>query len=66
MTLRFTFRGWADLVYDSPKLALADFEAAIKLDPAFNAIRGRLKLEDLIDALRDWIVAAEGVRVIGS
>ena len=27
-------RGWAYLVYDSPKLALADFEAALKLDPA--------------------------------
>ncbi len=27
-------RGWAYLVYDSPKLALADFEAAIKLDPS--------------------------------
>ncbi len=27
-------RGWAYLVYESPKLALADFEAAIKLDPA--------------------------------
>ena len=27
-------RGWAYLVFDSPKLALADFDAAIKLDPA--------------------------------
>src|SRR5262249_35674069 len=27
-------RGWAYLVVDSPRLALGDFEAAIKLDPA--------------------------------
>jgi tetratricopeptide (TPR) repeat protein len=26
-------RGWAYLVFDSPRLALADFDAAIKLDP---------------------------------
>ena len=35
-------RGWAYLVFDSPKLALADFEAAIKLDPADgDAYNGR-------------------------
>jgi Flp pilus assembly protein TadD len=28
-----TERGWAYLVFDSPRLALADFEAAIKLEP---------------------------------
>ena len=35
-------RGWAYLVFDSPKLALVDFEAAIKLDPADgDAYNGR-------------------------
>ena len=35
-------RGWAYLLFDSPKLALVDFEAAIKLDPAdADAYNGR-------------------------
>jgi len=35
-------RGWTYLVFDSPRLALADFEAAIKLDPADgDAYNGR-------------------------
>ena len=34
-------RGWAYLFCDSPRLALADFDAAIKSDPASNAYTGR-------------------------
>ncbi len=35
-------RGWAYLVFDSPRLALDDFDAAIKLDPAeSDAFNGR-------------------------
>ena len=35
-------RGWAYLVFDSPRLALDDFNAAIKLDPAdSDAYNGR-------------------------
>jgi len=35
-------RGWAYLVFDSPRLALGDFNAAIKLDPAGgDAYNGR-------------------------
>ena len=35
-------RGWAYLVFDSPRLAMGDFDAAIKLDPAdSDAYNGR-------------------------
>ena len=58
-------RGWAYLVYDSPKLALADFEAAIKLDPASgDAYNGRgtahVRLGDYLGAVAD---AREALRL---
>jgi tetratricopeptide (TPR) repeat protein len=51
-------RGWVYLIYDSPKPALADFEAALKLDPASGecyAGRGsaRARLGDHAAAVAD-------------
>jgi len=61
-------RGWAYLVYDSPKLALADFEAAIKLDPSSGVYftgRGtaRVRLGDHAAAVAD---AREALRKGGA
>ena len=55
-------RGWAYLVYDSPKLAMADFESAIKLDPVnADAYNGRgtahVKLGNLTAAVGDAVEA---------
>ncbi len=51
-------RGWVYSVFDSPKLALADFEAAITLDPAYaDAYNGRgtarARLGDYVAAVLD-------------
>ena len=61
-------RGWAYLVFDSPRLALDDFNAAIKLDPAQgDAYNGRgtahARLGDHLAAVAD---AREALRLGGT
>jgi tetratricopeptide (TPR) repeat protein len=60
-----TYRGWAHLVCDSPRLALRDFELALQLDPKnADAYTGRglilVRQGQLHQAARD---AAEAVRL---
>jgi serine/threonine protein kinase/tetratricopeptide (TPR) repeat protein len=67
----FSYRGWAHLRLDSPRAALPDFEAALKLDGANpDALYGRGHAQVLLgrvpEAIRDAETALQHARAAGT